>query len=133
MRGKAALSAAILALCLLSGCVERWLQIRSEPEGAEVIIDGEVVGETPVDVEFHWYGGREITLRKGGYRTVHEIREIRAPWYQIFPFDLITDLLLPFMIRDIRQLQYQLEEEGRPEPAEKVMERGNELKKKLER
>ena len=54
----------------LTGCLERLLQIRSEPAGAEVYINGELVqlendGEpipatTPVDVEFDSYGTFEV-------------------------------------------------------------------------
>jgi hypothetical protein len=124
--------AALLSLLLLTGCVERVLAIRSDPPGAEVTLDGKEVGRTPVDVAFDWYGGREIILRKPGYASILVIEEIGAPWYQIFPFDFVTDVLVPFKIRDARLLEYKLEREPAPVPPEELRERADELKKKLE-
>lgn len=122
----------LLLPLVLAGCVERVLAIRSDPPGAEVTLDGKEVGATPIDIGFEWYGGREIILRKPGYRSVHVVEEIAAPWYQVFPFDFVTDVLLPFKIRDERVLEYRLEREAAPVPPEELRERANELKKKLE-
>lgn len=128
MRG----ATALLLLLVLAGCVERVLAIRSDPPGAEVTLDGKEAGITPLEIKFDWYGGREIILRKPGYRSVHVIEEIGAPWYQIFPLDFVTDVLIPFRIRDERVLEYQLEREPAPVPAEELRERADEFKKKLE-
>ncbi|HLG42524.1 MAG TPA: PEGA domain-containing protein [Planctomycetota bacterium] len=130
MRGAAA--ALGLALALLTGCVERLLAIRSDPPDAEVTLDGKGVGRTPVDIPFEWYGGREIIVRKAGFKTVHTIEHVGAPWYQIFPFDFFTDVLLPFTIRDVREFDYKLEKESEPVPPATLRERANELKKKLD-
>lgn len=123
-------AAIILPVSLLGGCVERLLQVRSDPPGAEVRIDGTPVGQTPVDVEFHWYGGREITLRKPGFRTVRRTIDVSAPWWQVFPFDLFTDLLLPFRIHDIRRLHFILQAEE-DVPYDDVRERADKLRRRL--
>jgi len=132
MRGAATALGLALAPALLTGCVERVLAIRSDPPDAEVTLDGKGVGRTPVDVPFDWYGGREIIVRKAGYKTVHTIEHVGAPWYQIFPLDFFTDVLLPFKIRDVRELAYKLEKESEPVPPAELRERANELKKKLD-
>ncbi len=131
MRGAAA-AALGLVLALLTGCVERVLAIRSDPPDAEVTLDGKGVGRTPVDIPFDWYGGREIIVRKAGFKTVHTIEHVDAPWYQVFPLDFFTDVLLPFKIRDVRELNYKLEKESEPVPPAKLRERADELKKKLD-
>lgn len=117
---------------LLSGCVERLLQIRSTPSEAEVLVDGEPVGRTPVDVEFHFYGDREIIVRKENYRELRVLQEVSAPWWQFFPFDLFTDLLLPWTVRDIRKLHFELKEAGET-PYPEVRERADELRKQLDK
>jgi hypothetical protein len=38
-----------------SGCVERWLTINTEPQGALVTLNDEEIGVSPVTVSFEWY------------------------------------------------------------------------------
>lgn len=130
MRGGRALGALLLPF-LLGGCVERWLSIRSEPPGAEVYLDGVPAGQTPLRVAFEYYGDREVTLRMEKYETLRKVEGIHAPWWQIFPFDFVTDVLLPFSLTDERELSYTLTPMGAPEPAEKVQERAQEFREKL--
>jgi len=94
-----------------TGCVERLLSIRSEPSGAEVFIDGERRGSTPHVERYSFYGGREVTLVKKGYRSHRKLVELNAPWWQIFPFDLLTDVVIPFTITDRVELDIVLEKE----------------------
>jgi len=92
---------ALLLLPLaLTGCVERILEIRSDPPGADVYIDGERMGVTPLVHKYAWYGTREVTLIKPDHRTDRQLVVLNAPWWQIFPFDLITDVALPFTVTD---------------------------------
>jgi hypothetical protein len=118
---------------LLSGCVEHWLLIRSEPSGADVYLNGEKKGQTPLRTTFDYYGDYEVTLRKSKFETVRKIEPIEAPWWQIFPFDFVTDCLSPFPITDEKELSYTLAPLGEVEPADKVKERGSALKKEMER
>ncbi len=92
-----------------AGCVERVLVIRSDPPGARVSVDGKASGETPVEIPFVWYGTREIVLEKNGYLSREVLEPVRAPWWQVFPFDFITDVLLPIPLRDVHELEYTLE------------------------
>ena len=96
--------AAPLALLLLAGCVERTVTIRTQPEGARVILNDQDVGLSPVKVPFTWYGDYDIIVRKKGYETLSTNRNIKAPWYQ-WPFlDLWTECFIPFTIHDDREL-----------------------------
>jgi len=91
------------------GCVERRLLIRSEPEGAKVLLDNEPRGVTPVEIPFSYYGARDVVLEKEGFVTLHAVIDVDEPIYQIFPADFVTDVLLPVTIRDARDFSFRLE------------------------
>jgi PEGA domain-containing protein len=101
----------VLVPLAFTGCVERLISIRSEPSGAAVFIDGQRRGTTPHLEPYSFYGGREVTLAKKGYRTHRQLVELDAPWWQIFPFDLLTDVVIPFTITDRVDLEVVLEKE----------------------
>lgn len=106
----------VAAICLsslvfLSGCVERLLLVRSDPSGARVFVDAHDMGVTPVEVPFEHYGTREVLLRKSGedsdepgHESVVQLVELKAPWYQWFPFDIFSELLWPGTIRDVHEV-----------------------------
>ena len=97
-------------LMVLPGCVERLLQIRSDPPGAEVTVNGEPAGVTPLDHRFTFYGTFEVTLRARGHRSLHRLEPVRPPWYEFFPLDFFAENLTPFRITDAHLLEYRLEE-----------------------
>jgi hypothetical protein len=110
---------AILAICLalawtpLSGCqVQRVLELRSQPPGATVRLDDQIVGETPLDLPFVHHGTRRVTCTLEGYRTASRVVAIEAPWWARFPLDLFSEVLLPFGWRDIHRVEVELEAEG---------------------
>jgi len=94
------------------GCVERLLQIRSEPSGAEVYVNGERVGTTPLDHNFDYYGTFDIVLRSDEHLSLHRMETVHPPWYEITPIDFFTENLLPVVIRDHHELHYVLEPVG---------------------
>ncbi len=102
----------LLAMTLLTllqtGCVQRRILVRSNPEGALVTIDRQPVGHTPVAVPFTYYGTREIHVEKDGFQTQRIKHRFKAPWYQIPPLDFITDNFWPREIRDDRMVDFQL-------------------------
>jgi len=90
-----------LAMVLVTGgCVERRLRIETRPSGAQVTVNDEEVGVSPVKMSFLWYGDYDIIIRKPGYETLKTHYRIDAPWYQWPPFDLVTEALMPGTIRD---------------------------------
>ncbi|MDP7035248.1 MAG: PEGA domain-containing protein [Planctomycetota bacterium] len=105
----------LILLTLLScvGCVERQIRVKSEPSNAEVLINDQWVGRTPVQVPFHYYGVREILVRSPGYQSQVKELSITPPWWQIFPIDFFTDVLLPLRFTDVHEITIKL----RPAPS----------------
>lgn len=112
-------SAAILMLAvsvsLLTGCVERRYVINSDPPGAVVLRNGQPIGATPVDDHFIYYGKYNFTLIKEGYETQVIEEKIRAPWYEWFPLDFISENLVPYPIVDVRRFNYKLQPRTMPQ------------------
>jgi hypothetical protein len=104
------------SICLLaaSGCVERILQIRSDPPGAVAYVNGEKVGTTPCDHPFTFYGTVDVTLRgppepkRWGYLSHREMVTLSPPWYEVFPLDFFSELLLPWTLHDDHALEVRL-------------------------
>jgi len=104
--------ALIALLCLLPGCVSRKLFIRSSPPGARVILDGEDVGTTPYETDFLSYGTRSVELELDGHRRLIEPMDVERPWWQYPPFDLATDLFIPWTIESHFSFDYALQPYG---------------------
>jgi hypothetical protein len=114
---------ALGALALASGCVERLLEVRSEPPGAQLTFNGAPVfvtveGErrravTPVEIPFDFYGTVEVGLVREGYLSTQSEVELRAPFYDYPPLDLVLEHLLPWTVVDRHRLELRLE----PSPA----------------
>ena len=120
--------AAVLLSLLLPGCVERALVVETAPPGAEVWIDGEMAGLSPVRVPFSHYGTQEVVVVKGGYATVREVRAVKVPWYERFPIDFASENLWPWTLTDEHYFVYTL----RPQTVdpEEVLKRAEEMRKK---
>jgi PEGA domain len=123
------LLAALAALLTIvpSGCVHRRLTVRSDPPGAAVVVDGEEIGFTPVSMDYTYYGTREITLIKDGYKTVTLPHKLETPWYQVFPLEFFTDNLAFSHLRDKRNVTYTLSPEEYV-PRDQILDRANNLR-----
>ena len=99
----------VLAAAACGGCIERTMQIRTDPPGAMVWVDDELCGTTPVEVPFTSYGTRRIILQMESRQTRCEKVKLRAPWYCVFPIDFATDVLCPFIIHDDKSFHYAME------------------------
>ncbi len=89
-----------ITVCL--GCVRRRLLVRTNPPGASVYVDKQLIGTTPAASAFTYYGTREIEVVADGFRTEKVLRTITPPWYQIPPFDFFSETLWPWELRDER-------------------------------
>lgn len=118
---------AVCTTCLFAGCMQRRLTIRSNPPGAQVYVDDVAIGSTPVSIPFTYYGTRTIRLEKDRYQTVEVQKKINAPWYQVPPLDLITDVLVPFEIRDEREVHVDLQV-LQPTNETEVLQRANQMR-----
>jgi len=106
-RVNVSLTVLLAAGLLFSGCVIRSLTIRSEPTGAPVYLDEREVGRTPVTVEFDHYGTREVRVgpvadekERITYGEQVEMVKTPVPWYEYFPLDFFSELIIPWTIRD---------------------------------
>jgi len=100
----------ILALSMLqSGCVRRRMTVRSNPPGATVYLDGKEIGRTPFSTNFDFYGKREFRLVKDGYETKTVLLPVRAPWYQWFPLDFASEVLLPGKLTDSKTYEFDMQ------------------------
>ncbi|HEY4308345.1 MAG TPA: PEGA domain-containing protein [Pirellulales bacterium] len=106
--GHGVLWAAALVVALTAGCVQRRLTIRSNPPGAFVYVDNYPIGTTPVSTDFVYYGKRQIRLVRDGYETLTVDQKIKAPWYEWFGIDFISENLVPANIRDEQTLSFQM-------------------------
>ncbi len=122
------------ALCLgASGCLERYLTIESEPAGARVMLDGKYVGHTPIErMPCPHTGQRRFVLEKEGYKRCETVEDISGPWWFEFPFDFVTELLVPYTFKVERRVSLKLEPEGRVDPNE-LLKRAEALRRKARR
>lgn len=134
-----------ILLCLLCcamacGCVLRSLTIDSQPSGAMVYLDDELIGETPVTTTFTYYGVRKITLEKvdAEGRLICERKivyeKIKPPFYQILPLDFFSELIIPAKLKDEHCFSYQLEplqKVSKAERQEGIMKNAEELRGRL--
>jgi hypothetical protein len=116
----------------LGGCVEREIQVNSNPQGALVYLNGQEVGRTPLRQDFTWYGTYDVAVRKEGYQTLKTASPVIAPWWQWVPFDFVAEVL-PFRFKDTHALQYTL----KPTPEttvdpDRLVQRGEEMRDRLE-
>jgi len=120
--------AMLLAAGLVSGCVDRRFVITSNPPGATVYREGMLLGVTPVDDPFVYYGTREYKLVLDGFEPLTVKQPTPPPWYEIPPLDFVAENLWPFKIRDVRRPEpYQLQPLQTPNPNQ-VLQRGQQLR-----
>lgn len=121
------------------GCVTRTINIETSPSNASIYIDNKYVGESPVSIPFTHYGTRKITIEKRDenerlvYKRKIIFEEIKAPFYELFPIDIISEVVLPIKYEDNHYFNYQLEEleeASLDERKKQVLNNAEELKKK---
>ena len=100
----------VVALLVLSGtsCVERYLRIRTLPDGATAYVNGAYAGQTPIDYEFEHYGHFRVDVWMDGYESTSRIVEVDAPWYQFPGVDLFAELLDPRVHVDEHEVAVEL-------------------------
>lgn len=100
-------AAVLMAAC--AGCVRKTFAVRTDPPGAIVYVDGEEIGRTPIhNVQWFFDGTREITVVKAGYLTERRVVRMRASWFSWFPFDIVSELIVPWDIYDRRYYYFAL-------------------------
>ena len=116
---------------VLAGCVERRLTIVTEPPGAMVTLNDEQIGISPVTASFNWYGDYWVRINKDGYETLDTHRELKAPWYDHFPFDFIVQIVDPTRVVDSYEWTFELSPKEYP-TREQLLEQAEALKSRVE-
>lgn len=99
----------ILATLLFQACaVDRRLQISSEPIGADVAVDGKLIGKTPLELHFTHYGVRKIYVSLSGYKSAESDIALEPPWYGSFPFDVFSEVIFPVWRKDYHSANFTL-------------------------
>lgn len=81
----------LLATSLLAGgCVQRTIEITSEPTGAQVYLNDVEVGRTPLEVGFTYFGTYDVRLRKAGYEPLTTNAKTDAPMHEWPGFDMVA-------------------------------------------
>ena len=93
---------AVLLCFTAVGCVRRRMTVRTNPPGAMVSVDNQVIGASPASTPFVYYGTRELRIEADGYRTETIRRRFDPPWYQWPGIDFIAETLWPGEVRDER-------------------------------
>ncbi|MFA4986190.1 MAG: PEGA domain-containing protein [Candidatus Brocadiia bacterium] len=110
----------LVALVLLAGCVKRTVTIESIPSGAEVFLDGKLVGNTPLSLAFTYYGNHHIRIVKEGYTTLLGTLALKAPMYDKPGIDFFSENIVPWTIRDDHAAVFTLFPEEKADAAEAV-------------
>ncbi len=131
-------------LISLNGCAERLLQIRSDPPGATVVINGETIlveregqlepAKTPVDIPFDHYSRFEITLRHPEALSSFKTIDLEAPWTSYPPIDLFAELLFPWWVSERHEIQFQLDPIPEPDDQDddKILARMRDLQERIQ-
>jgi hypothetical protein len=82
---------ALFCVLMAGGCVQRTLEINSDPSGAVVWMNDQEIGRTPIRRDFLWYGTYDVQVRKEGYETLNKRAKVIAPWWQWMPIDLLAE------------------------------------------
>ncbi|HZW08324.1 MAG TPA: PEGA domain-containing protein [Phycisphaerales bacterium] len=92
----------------LAGCVERRLEITSEPPGALVYVNDQEVGRTPTEASFLFHGVYDVRVELEGYEPLRTTAEAEAPFYEYAPLDLAAEAL-PTRIHNVQHWHFVLE------------------------
>jgi hypothetical protein len=125
------LVACLVAVALVTGCVERQLTVQTVPAGADVMLNDEHIGVSPATVAFNWYGDYSVRISKHGYETLDTHRELQGPWYDAFPFDFFVQVLCPERIVDEYQWTFELQPKEQV-TAEQLLQSATRLRSDLE-
>ncbi len=121
------LVASLAAVTMLGGCVERRVKVTSEPSGARVWLNDEMIGTTPCQAGFKFYGKYDVRLALDGYEPIHEGRTMKAPIYEYPIIDLAANAA-PIDFESVNEWHFVLSPTGEFEDREGLIERAQELR-----
>jgi hypothetical protein len=119
----------LVAAISVPGCVRRTLTLHTEPSGALVYLNDEEAGRSPVTVPFTWYGDYDVVVRKSGCEPLLTHTRLNPPWYQVPPFDLVAEALLPVTLHDRHERSFTLQKRRYP-TTQQLLERATALRQR---
>jgi hypothetical protein len=119
-----------LAIVSAGGCVERTLTVQTSPSGSLVTLNDQEVGRAPMTLDFTYYGDYDLALRKEGFVKRKTTCNVKEPWFQIPPIDLIA-AVLPLHFIDRHTFTYDMTPAAPPDPSE-LMQRAEGMRSELE-
>lgn len=84
---------------LLPGCLQRTLTISSTPPGALVWVNDVEVGQTPLEMDFTYYGEFDVRLRRDGFEPVLARKKLTPPIQERPVIDLLAEAV-PYTFQD---------------------------------
>ncbi len=104
---RAAAIVMLVSMLAAQGCLERRVQITSEPPGATVWVNDVEVGRTPCTTGFLFYGEYDVRATKEGCQPLVTSRGTPTPIWEYAPLDLVATAL-PFTITNTVKWQLEL-------------------------
>lgn len=98
----------MMAGALLAGCVERRLEITSDPPGALVWVNDAQLGRTPLESSFLFHGHYDVRVELEGYETLRASALAKAPFYEYPPLDLAAEAI-PARLENVQRWHFVLE------------------------
>ena len=101
----------LTAIVFQSGCnsVRRRVTITSEPSGANVYINDQEIGKTPVSQNIVYSGTYKIRCVKESYETKTVMHKVGTPWYLYPGLDFFSENFVPGQISDLQTCHIVLE------------------------
>jgi hypothetical protein len=97
------------SLPLAVGCVDRRFVVTTNVPAAQVFVDGQPLGPSPVDSKWEYAGEYTFTALAPGYDPYQEKIRLKPKWYMYPPLDLVSEVLYPGRIEDIRRVHLQMQ------------------------
>ena len=123
---------ALLVCLAISGCVNRRLIVRTQPEGAFVTLDGTPIGTTPLAARYSYGGSRDIQIELDGYETIKQKVDLTDPFFLRPPLSFFTENFSPVEIRHQPRLDFQLQTKQRVN-AEGLLQKASTLRDNVRR
>jgi len=106
----------VVVFCCAVGCTERRLWVRTEPPGAQVRVNGNDVGASPVAWRFDHYGTVLVEAELPGHVPVQRKVRLSPPWWQQPGADFFADVVVPAKLRDDHEVSFTLAPVREPTP-----------------
>ncbi len=104
----------LIFIALVSaGCIRSRVVVTSEPTDADITVNGNYRGRTPITIPFGWYWYYDFKVEKEEYKPLTARERFHAPVWFYIPFDLIMEAI-PLRIYDTKYRHYVLVPEAKP-------------------